>query len=81
MVEAEDGEEGLDRASRELPDLVLMDLSLPRMDGWETTRRMKANSALRHIPVIAVDRARGSRRAEPRTRRRLHRVPHEATRA
>ncbi|MDB4936306.1 MAG: hypothetical protein JWP87_3278 [Labilithrix sp.] len=54
IIEAEDGEEGLDRASRELPDLVLMDLSLPRMDGWETTRRMKANPALRHIPVIAV---------------------------
>ncbi len=54
IIEAEDGEEGLDRAGRELPDLVLMDLSLPRMDGWETTRRMKANPALRHIPVIAV---------------------------
>ncbi|MDB4943905.1 MAG: hypothetical protein JWP97_3439, partial [Labilithrix sp.] len=54
IIEAEDGEEGLDRAARELPDLVLMDLSLPRMDGWETTRRMKANPLLRHIPVIAV---------------------------
>jgi CheY-like chemotaxis protein/signal transduction histidine kinase len=54
LTEAEDGEEGLDRAARELPDLVLMDLSLPRMDGWETTRRMKANPQLRHIPVIAV---------------------------
>ena len=54
VFEAEDGEEGLDRAARDAPDLVLMDLSLPRLDGWETTRRMKANPALRHIPVIAV---------------------------
>jgi CheY-like chemotaxis protein/signal transduction histidine kinase len=54
VSEATDGEEGLDRAQRDPPDLVLMDLSLPRLDGWETTRRMKANAALRHIPVIAV---------------------------
>jgi len=54
ILEAEDGEEGLDRITREVPDLVLMDLSLPRLDGWELTRRMKANPALRHIPVVAV---------------------------
>lgn len=67
LIEAEDGEEGLDRAGRELPDLVLMDLSLPRMDGWETTRRMKANPQLRHIPVVAVTAHAGQ---EERTRAR-----------
>ncbi len=54
LYEAEDGEHGLERAAREVPDLILMDLSLPRIDGWEATRRLKANSALKHIPVIAL---------------------------
>jgi CheY-like chemotaxis protein len=54
MLEAEDGEHGLELVSRSLPDLVLMDLSLPRLDGWEATRRLKANPTMKHIPVIAV---------------------------
>jgi CheY-like chemotaxis protein len=54
IIEAEDGEQGVDRAGRDLPDLILMDLSLPRLDGWEATRRLKANPATKHIPVIAV---------------------------
>ena len=54
VIEAEDGEQGLERAARDLPDLVLMDLSLPRLDGWEATRRIKANRPSKHIPVIAV---------------------------
>jgi CheY-like chemotaxis protein/nitrogen-specific signal transduction histidine kinase len=54
IIEAEDGEHGLERAAREVPDLILMDLSLPRLDGWEATRRLKANPALKHIPVIAL---------------------------
>jgi CheY-like chemotaxis protein len=54
VIEAEDGEHGLDRAARDAPDLVLMDLSLPRVDGWEATRRLKANPALSAIPVIAL---------------------------
>jgi PAS domain S-box-containing protein len=53
VIEAEDGEHGLDRAQRDLPDLILMDLSLPRLDGWEATRRLKA-STLAHIPVVAL---------------------------
>jgi CheY-like chemotaxis protein len=54
VIDAEDGEQGLERVTRDLPDLVLMDLSLPLLDGWEATRRIKANGAVRHIPVIAV---------------------------
>ena len=54
VVEAEDGEHGLERARREMPDLILMDLSLPRLDGWEATRRLKASEDLRSIPVIAL---------------------------
>jgi two-component system cell cycle response regulator DivK len=51
---AVDGEMGIDVARANVPDLVLMDMSLPVMDGWEATRRMKADDALEHIPVIAL---------------------------
>ncbi len=54
VIEAEDGEHGVERVLRDTPDLVLMDLSLPRLDGWEATRRLKANASVKHIPVIAV---------------------------
>jgi CheY-like chemotaxis protein/signal transduction histidine kinase len=54
VIEAEDGEHGIERAVRDAPDLILMDLSLPRVDGWEATRRLKADGATRHIPVIAL---------------------------
>jgi len=54
VIEAEDGEHGIERVLRDAPDLVLMDLSLPRLDGWEATRRLKANASVRHVPVIAV---------------------------
>jgi two-component system cell cycle response regulator DivK len=51
---ATDGESGLDMTERERPDLILMDLSLPVIDGWEATRRIKANHRLASIPVIAL---------------------------
>ena len=54
VLEAEDGEQGIERALHDLPDLILMDLSLPRLDGWEATRRLKANATSKHIPVIAL---------------------------
>jgi CheY-like chemotaxis protein len=54
VIEAEDGEHGVERAIRDTPDLILMDLSLPRLDGWEATRRIKANAAVKHIPVLAL---------------------------
>jgi CheY-like chemotaxis protein len=54
VVEAANGREGLEVAERERPDLILMDLSLPVIDGWEATRRLKAHQELKSIPVIAV---------------------------
>jgi two-component system, cell cycle response regulator DivK len=54
VVIAVDGEKGIERARRDRPDLILMDMSLPVVDGWEATRLMKADAALRHIPVIAL---------------------------
>ncbi len=49
-----DGRIGLDKAAQAAPDLILMDMSLPELDGWEATRRLKACPATRHIPVIAL---------------------------
>jgi CheY-like chemotaxis protein len=54
LVFAEDGVTALERAAETRPDLILMDLSLPRMDGWEATRRLKADPTLAHIPVIVL---------------------------
>ena len=54
MIEAVTGEDGVTMAERERPDLILMDIQLPGIDGYETTRRIKANPALRAIPIIAV---------------------------
>ena len=54
VIEAVNGQEGVELAERERPELILMDLSLPVMDGWEATRRLKANADLRAIPVIAL---------------------------
>jgi len=54
VSEALDGEEGIAKARRELPDLILMDISIPVIDGWEVTRQLKGESSTRHIPVIAL---------------------------
>ena len=54
VVIAIDGQQGVNMALSELPDLILMDMSLPVIDGWEATRRIKANDATRRIPVIAL---------------------------
>jgi CheY-like chemotaxis protein len=51
---AVDGETGLEVARANTPDLILMDMSLPVVDGWEATRRLKADDRLKHIPVIAL---------------------------
>ncbi|MET0278935.1 MAG: response regulator [Pseudorhodoplanes sp.] len=54
VVMAVNGQEGVDMTVSERPDLVLMDMSLPIMDGWEATRRLKADDATKAIPVIAL---------------------------
>jgi len=54
VLKAEDGEEGVTVAESEHPDLILMDLSLPKLDGWDATRQLKANDDLKDIPVIAL---------------------------
>ena len=54
VLTAGDGEQGCDMAAAERPDLVLMDLEMPGIDGWEATRRLKSNPETRNIPVIAL---------------------------
>ncbi|MGH9036713.1 MAG: response regulator, partial [Acidimicrobiia bacterium] len=54
VIVAVDGEEGVSRARAEVPDLVLMDMSLPVLDGWEATRQLKAAPETKSIPVIAL---------------------------
>lgn len=54
VIEASNGFEAIDRASSEMPDIILMDLALPRMDGWEATRRLKADARTKDIPIIAL---------------------------
>jgi two-component system cell cycle response regulator DivK len=54
LIAATDGESGIALAKSEAPALILMDLSLPVIDGWEATRRLKAAPETRHIPVIAL---------------------------
>jgi two-component system, cell cycle response regulator DivK len=54
VVLAMDGQTGVEMAETEAPDLVLMDMSLPVLDGWEATRRLKADPATAHLPVIAL---------------------------
>ena len=51
---AVDGKQGIDVAEAESPDLILMDMSLPEIDGWEATRRLKSNEKTQKIPVIAL---------------------------
>jgi len=54
LIEAQTGEEGVTMAGAHRPDLILMDIQLPVLDGYEATRRIKGDPALRHIPIIAV---------------------------
>ena len=54
ILTASDGATGIALAERKHPDLIIMDLALPGIDGWEATRRIKADSTLAHIPIIAL---------------------------
>jgi CheY-like chemotaxis protein len=54
LISARNGEQGVVVAAEEQPDLILMDMSLPVLNGWEATRRLKADDMLKHIPIIAL---------------------------
>ena len=54
VIEARNGKEAIEAAQEKLPDIIIMDLSLPVMDGWEATRRLKADDRTRRIPVVAL---------------------------
>ena len=54
VAEAKNGNEAVDQAFKLKPDLILMDLSLPGMDGWEATRRLKADDSTKRIPIVAL---------------------------
>lgn len=54
VILAKDGQEGVEKAHSEMPDLVLMDMSLPVIDGWEATRRLRADPATSHLCIIAL---------------------------
>ena len=54
VLVAEDGQQGVEMALSEVPDLILMDLSLPIMDGWEATKNIKADEKGKNIPIIAL---------------------------
>ncbi len=54
IVIAIDGEDGVTKAINELPDLILMDMSLPVIDGWEAAKRVRKNESTKHIPIIAL---------------------------
>ena len=54
VAEARNGNEAVEKAFALKPDLILMDLSLPGMDGWEATRKLKSDDATKHIPVVAL---------------------------
>jgi two-component system cell cycle response regulator DivK len=54
LIEATNGEEGVELAQRERPDLILMDIQLPVIDGYEATRRIRCNAALKSVPIVAV---------------------------
>jgi len=54
VIEAVDGEEGIERARRDQPALILMDISIPKIDGWQATRTLKLDSSTMHIPIVAL---------------------------
>jgi len=54
VIKAQDGQRGVALANSEKPDLILMDLSLPVMDGWTASSQIKADASIRHIPIIAL---------------------------
>jgi CheY-like chemotaxis protein len=68
VIEASNGEDAIAHTSSHSPDVVLMDLSLPILDGWEATRRLKADARTAHIPVVALTAHDGSGELQRATR-------------
>ena len=68
VIEAANGEDAITHTSARTPDVVLMDLSLPILDGWEATRRLKADARTAHIPVVALTAHDGSGELQRATR-------------
>jgi CheY-like chemotaxis protein len=68
VIEAANGEDAITHTSTRTPDVVLMDLSLPILDGWEATRRLKADARTAHIPVVALTAHDGSGELQRATR-------------
>jgi CheY-like chemotaxis protein len=68
VIEAENGQIAIDHTTQHAPDVVLMDLSLPVIDGWEATRRLKADQRTAHIPVVALTAHDGSGELQRATR-------------
>jgi two-component system cell cycle response regulator DivK len=68
VIEASNGEDAIAHTSSHYPDVVLMDLSLPILDGWEATRRLKADARTAHIPVVALTAHDGSGELQRATR-------------
>lgn len=68
VIEAENGADAISHTADRTPDVVLMDLSLPIMDGWEATRRLKADARTAHIPVVALTAHDGSGELQRATR-------------
>jgi two-component system cell cycle response regulator DivK len=60
VIQAVNGAEAIDLTSSQLPDVILMDLSMPVVDGWEATKRLRADSRTKHIPVVALTAHDGS---------------------
>jgi two-component system, cell cycle response regulator DivK len=68
VIEAANGEDAISHTAARAPDVVLMDLSLPVLDGWEATRRLKADTRTAHIPVVALTAHDGSGELQRATR-------------
>jgi CheY-like chemotaxis protein len=68
VIEAANGADAITHTSERFPDVVLMDLSLPVLDGWEATRRLKVDSRTKHIPVVALTAHDGSGELQRATR-------------
>jgi CheY-like chemotaxis protein len=68
VIEAANGQDAISHTSARSPDVVLMDLSLPVLDGWEATRRLKADTRTAHIPVVALTAHDGSGELQRATR-------------